>query len=110
MQGFSYSSAMLVIGGVVLALVLAIGASPLFAMVIVAVAIPVFVVARSLRRQRSSAPGRERVPSTEETAPPMPAPVTPMRREQRVVQPTPDPEVDRRSAESFPASDPPATY
>jgi hypothetical protein len=111
MQGFSYSSAIAFVGVVLLALVLgAVLASPLFAMGIAVVAILAFLVTRSLRRQRTgSAPARD-LPSTPDTAEPGPELVTPVRREPRVVEPTPDPEVDRTSAESFPASDPPATY
>ena len=108
MQGFSYSSAIVLVGIVLLALVLGVlGASPLFAIALTVVGILAFLVTRSARRR--AAPGQARTPSTGEAAAPGPQPVTPKSRE-RVVTPTPDPEVDHRSAESFPASDPPATY
>jgi hypothetical protein len=111
MQGFSYSPAIFVVGGLLLAIVLgALLASPLFAIALSVVAILVFLVTRSLRRQRVAPRAGARVPRTEEAAAPGPEPVTAIRREPGVVEPTPDPGVDRRSAESFPASDPPATY
>jgi hypothetical protein len=110
MQGFSYTIAGLVIGLVLLGVALSIAASPLFAMVIVVVAIVAFLLTRGARSaKRTQRAGQSPVPSTEEAAYAGPELVTPASRD-GVAERTPDPEVDRRSAESFPASDPPASY
>jgi hypothetical protein len=108
MQGFSYGGAIALAGLALLAIALSILAAPLFGMVLIVVAILTFLVVRSLRGRRRQWDAGASRPTTEETAP-EPEFVTPVRHG-HVVEPTPDPEVDHRSAESFPASDPPATY
>jgi hypothetical protein len=98
-----------IVGGLLLVIALGVTlASPLFAIVVAGAAIVAFLVVRALRRQRTPPPGSARVPATEETAPPARPAALPA--ERGVMEPTPDPEVDRRAAESLPASGPPATH